>query len=149
VPSDHDIRIDLQAVIEAAAPLAVVFPWWCLGFDLPQWPGMLVSDDDQDRPHGWIITRQAISRAEAANGLTDRRATYAIWCFHYYDTGSEAANSEDLFQAEIDAVADALGAASVSGIHLEPVQFPRILIAKFGEELLHVAQGSMEVVYCG
>ena len=141
--------MDLKTVVQAAAPLAVVFPWWCLGFDMSRWPGLLTSPDDDDRPHGWVITRMSILRTEAAQGLTDRRAVYAIWGFHDYSTGSEASNSEDLFQAELDAVADALGSDVVTGVHLEPLQYPQIQLSKFDQELLHLAKGDIGVVYCG
>ncbi len=149
MPSDHDIRVGIAAKVKLAAPLAVVFPWWCLGFDIPRWPGMLRSEDDSERAHGWVVTRRALDRTEANNGFFDTRATYAVWGFHYYATGNETANSEDLFQAELDAVAAALTPGAVSGVRLDPLQFPLIQIAKFGEELLHVGQGQIVAFWCG
>lgn len=148
MPSDHEIRTAIAGVVETAAPNAIVFSWWVLGFDVGQWAGLLASADDSNRSHGWVITRKAILREEGPNGVTDRTATYAVWGFHYYTTGNETANTEDVFQAEVDAVADALVANAVTGVRLEPVQFPTIDLGKFGEELLHFARGELVVKWC-
>jgi hypothetical protein len=148
VATDQEIREGIGTVVQAAAPLAVVFPWWCLGFDTGRWPGLVVSANDQDRPHGWVITRSAEERSEVPGGLFDVKSTYQVWAFHYYATGNEDANSEDLFSAEIDAVATALTPTSVAGVRLEPLQFPIISIFQCGQELLHVAKGQLVASCC-
>jgi hypothetical protein len=148
--SDKDIKAAIAEVIETAAPLSVVFPWWVLGHEMEEWPGILRSPDDNDRSHGWIITRRSNERTPGVGGTSDQRRLYHLWGFHYYETGNADLNTDDLFQAEIDAIGDALSdsdAITIIDYH-EQLQVPFIGVIKAGSELLHMALCQLTVSVC-
>lgn len=149
--SDHDIKGAIAEVIAGAAPKAVIFPWWALGRNQAEWAGLLRSPEDDDRAHGWIITRRANQRIGLVGGASEQRRTYYLWLFHYYDTGNAESNSDDLFQAELDAVGDAFadryGIPALISDH-EEFQVPIIDLISSGDELLHVGYGQLILTVC-
>ena len=150
-PNDSQIREQLRAQIQTVAPLAVVFPRWELGYNPVEWPGLLRSPNDDGKAHGWVITRRRNSGKKNHRRCVDRDWAYAIWGFHYYLTGNDATNSEDLFSAECDAVADTLDKDLELALPklqlIEAVDFQFDLFG-FGSEMLHLAQGVLVVRPC-
>ena len=44
--TESNVRSAIESLIQTAAPNAVVFPWWVLGYQRDVWPGLLRSDAD-------------------------------------------------------------------------------------------------------
>src|SRR5262245_44509336 len=102
--TEAQMRASLEEEIKAAAELAVVFPWWALGGDERKWPGKLVSPADGDRVHGYVITRRQTSAVRENPHCVRRFFTYHIRGLHWYETGDRTANSDLLYNAELDAI---------------------------------------------
>lgn len=150
-PNDKQIRTSIAALIQVAVPLSIVFPRWILGYDPAEWPALLRSPSDGNRAHGWIVTQRNDDGTVKGQRCIDRDYTYAVWGFHYYDTGNDALNSEDLFSAEREAVVATLDkdlAPLLPQLSVRtPVSFQYDLFP-FGGELMHVAQGRLVVRPC-
>jgi hypothetical protein len=116
LPSDDDVRNGVAAIIAATAPLAKVAGRWILRFEPGQWPGLLKSPADNDRTHGYVITRVENDGRREGIGKTKRLWTYRIFALHYYETGTDASNSEKKFKAELDAVTEALDNATMIAV---------------------------------
>src|SRR5262245_22810376 len=102
--TEAQMREAIEGEIQAAAPLAVVFPRWALGGDERQWPGKLVSPADGDRVHGYVITRRR-TFGERVNPTCVRRFfTYQIRGLRFYETGDRTANSDLAYNAELDTI---------------------------------------------
>ncbi len=155
-PTDAEIRTALASAIGTAAPLAKVFGWWILGAQEPEWPGYLRSDADVDassskkRVHGYIVTRSASTGAEIGNRCVRREFQYTILGFHYYSSGTSAANSETTFATEIDAITAALddrASLDTALARIQPITWSFDL-KSYGGELLHIARGLVTVQAC-
>ena len=160
-PADTSIRAALKSVIETAAPLAVVFDWWVLGANEDQWPGYLRSSSDLDangqkRVHGYVITRIGADpnegRATRRNSASVRRMfQYSILALRYYDSSSTSASNSDVtFNAELDAISDALDdltSVSATLSRAEPIAWA-VNLKPYGGELLHIARGVISVPSC-
>src|SRR5262245_26812712 len=156
--SDDTIRLKIKAVLQSAAPLAVVFPWWVLKDGFDQWPGILRADStDLDpatgkkRIHAYVIKREDSQGEWVAAKREKRRYFYQIFAFHYFSLGSETDNSEKLFIAEIDSIT-ALFAVPENLDHslkrVEPIRWQtRVNTGQFGETL-HIGIGSLELQPC-
>lgn len=152
LPSDKDVRAAIKAVIAAAAPNAVVAGRWVLKFEPAQWPGLLKSSADSGRTHGYVITRSRTGPASLLGvGRVKRLWAYTILGLHYYETGTDTTNSEDLFKAEIDAIVAALDAGSIAGTKqvTEELVFFQEDLKQYGTEFVHVALGTYVVEPCG
>lgn len=157
--TEAQIREAIKEVVEAAAPLAVVFSWWCLRPDPNTWPGILTptSGADSDKPHGYVITRR---RTEPTGGGDDGRINvcrvrrlfnYDIIGIHYHDTGNEDANSDLKFNAELDAICDSF----INKENFQDTALARSHVPEFavdlrmlGGSLKHFALGSLVVEQC-
>lgn len=152
LPSDDDIRAAIKAVIVGAAPIAVVAGRWILKFEQAQWPGLLKSTADNGRTHGYVITRIRNGPGNVVGiGRRKRFWRYSIMGIHYYDTGTDAANSEKLFKAEIDAITAAFDAGPVAGtrqVQEELIDWQEDL-KPYGTEFCHVAMATLVVEPCG
>lgn len=159
-PTDATIRTALKTVIETAAPLAIVFPWWALGADEDEWPAILRSSADasggRNRVHGYVITRSSNDATEGRGGRRNpesvkRLFQYTILALHYYNTASTtASNSDVVFNTELDAISDALDdltTVSSTLARAEPIAWA-INLKSFGGELLHVARGLVSIPSC-
>lgn len=150
--TDADIRTALTAVLTTAAPLAVVYPWWCLGADQDKWPGILRSTLDLDangakRTHGYVLTRKDSTGEDVAMRGTRRTSRYTIAALHYYTTGTTAANSDLTFHAEIDAITAALDDKTTLDALLQrrkPITWA-LDLKTLGGELVHIGMGSVEI----
>lgn len=154
LPSDQSVRAAISAIVTSAAPNAVVAGRWILRFEQGQWPGLLrpATGIDAGKTHGYVITRLRNGPATLIGlGRVKRFWTYSILGLHFYDTGTDASNSENLFKAEIDAITAALDAASVSGTKQVPEQMVMFEedLKQYGTEFCHVALGTFVVEPCG
>src|SRR5262245_9465514 len=151
--TELQIRDAIKTVLAAAAPNAVIFPWWVLGHDPNQWPGVLKpsSGPDAKMVHGYIVTRVNSEGIRRNSQCVRRIFTYAIWGFRYYDaTSTNASSSDVVFNAELDAISQAFVIASSLPLELRRVredgepQF-KLDLAVLGGELLHYATGRLVV----
>jgi hypothetical protein len=148
--TEAQIRAALETIIKAAAPNAVVYPWWVLGHDQNMWPGLLrpSSGPDANKVHGYVITRTQTDGKRENQQCVERQFSYTVWGFHFYETGDRTANSDLAFNAELDAIADSFIVVSslppeLRWIDSEP-SF-RVDLDVFGAQLLHYAVGQLQV----
>src|SRR5262245_27215885 len=148
--TEQQIRAAIRTVIVAQAPDAVVFPWWVLGHDPNQWPGLLKpsSGVDANKAHGYVFTRTQAEGGRKNAHCARRDFTYDIWAFYWYDeTSTNTASSDVRFNAELDAIANAFVNAASLPLELQRAELPqfRIDLNVFGGELLHYATGRLLV----
>src|SRR5262245_38433276 len=152
--TEAQMRAALQAEIEAAAPLAVVFPWWALGHDPNEWPGILKSPADSDRVHGYVITRRRTFGERENPNCVRRFFTYQIRGLRWYDeTGNEDANSDLAYNAELDAIGARFANKSSLPAPLKRIAEESELnfdvdLNVFGGELLHRSVGEITFEQC-
>lgn len=148
--TESQIRAAIKTVIETAAPTSVVFPWWVLGHDQNEWPGLLISSADSDRVHGYVITRTGTEGERKNPQCVTRSFSYDIWGFHFYKEDSTSASNSDLtFNTELDAICNAFINAATLPAELQRVEEEpsfRMDLDIFGGELLHYATGRLVVV---
>jgi hypothetical protein len=94
----------VAATTQNSVQLAVVFPWWVLGDNEDQWPGKLVSPGDGNRVHGYVITRYQTVAERVNPGCVRRFFAYQIRGMRFYETGNRTANSDLIYNAELDAI---------------------------------------------
>jgi hypothetical protein len=70
---------------------------------------------------------------------------------HWYLTGNDATNSEDIFKAELDAICAALDLATITGTRQDPEQLIEWNedLGQYGEEWCHSASGTLVLRPCG
>lgn len=148
--ADELIRVALTTRMQTAAPLAVVWSRWALGYNVAEWLG-LMRPENSNAAHGWLVTRrrQMVERTGVNQAAYTR--TYALWGFCSFAQGLTGSNSEQGFSAEVDAVEASLlpgtqlliGGKTVRIVSLELVSD----ITAFGGELAHFARGELVVRY--
>src|SRR5262252_1195894 len=140
--TESQIRTAIETVINANTTNAVVFPWWVLGDNPDLWPAILKSAGDGDKVHGYVITRQETAGDRKNAQCVTRNFSYAIWGFHWYDTGTRTSNTDLTFNGELDAICNALVIAASRPAELqlisEELDF-RVDLDVFGGQLLHYA----------
>lgn len=158
-PSDNAVRAAIKAVIASGVtqvggqPIAKILTRWTLGSidQSNDWPGELKAPNDQQRTHGYVITREEISAEVKGNVGPTRIWTYTIFVLHYHSSGNDALNSEDTFSAELDAVVaafDTVASANIGGAkRREPIRF-RTDLKPYGGKLHHVALGTLILEPC-
>lgn len=148
--TESQMRLDIETQIIAAAPLAVVFPWWALGEDESQWPGKLISSADGDQVHGYVITRRRAFAERVNPGCVRNFFTYQIRGLRFYETGTRTANSDLTYNAELDAIC-----ARFANKNTLPTSIKRIVEGQeldfridlniFGGQLLHRSIGEITI----
>ena len=149
--SDKDIREAIAAQIQIAAPLAIVWNRWVLGHDPGDWPAVMRSPNDANRVHGWCLTRRIIPVTGEMSNHVSTKPKYYISAVHYHEIGTDADNSEDRFQAEIDAVIQQFAkhdhAAEIIANH-EEMQIELIGLQNSGAEYVHWALAGLTLEIC-
>lgn len=151
--TEAQMRAALEGEIQAAAPLAVVFPWWALGGDESQWPGKLVSAADGDRVHGYVITRRRTFAERENSNCVRRFFTYQIRGLRFYETGNRTANSDLAYNAELDAICARFNSKSnlpqaIRRIAEDSELDFRIDLDLYGGQLLHRSVGEITIEQC-
>lgn len=146
--TEAQMRTALETVIATAAPKAVVFPWWALGHDQNEWPGMLkpATGLDAGKVHGYVITRTNTEGERKNPQCVTRLFAYDIWGFHFNETGTRVTNTDQTFSAELDAITSAFINAATLPEAVRQVEEElsfRIDLDIFGGELLHYATGRL------
>ena len=160
IPSltDQNIREALRDLVVEYAPKSVCFDWWILGAKRDQWPGKLRSTNDpgsdgKPRVHAYVISRVEASGEWKTGNCAKNENYYELWAFHYYETGTEASNTDLLFNAELDALrwryndlslitTDLPTQAETLSSRIIPLSW-RMDTDWFGGELLHFATASL------
>ena len=148
--TEAQVRASIKDVIQAAAPNAVIYPWWILGHKENHWPGLLRSSADDNKVHGYVITRSSNEGTETGSRCVRRYWSYELWGFHYYETGNSTSNTDLTFNAEIDAITDSFDQITELALPLQRRQVPKWIIdlGLYGGELLHFAVGSLTIEAC-
>lgn len=150
--TDEQIRTFLAARVAAADPTAVVWPRWVLGYDVPEWLGVM-RPANPDRAHGWLVTRRRQTVERKGVNQVEFTRTYVVWGFRSFQTGNNTANSEQEFSAALDAVEAALLPGtqfSIAGstVRVQELTFTSDL-QSFGNELAHFARGELVLRWTG
>lgn len=148
--TEAQIRAAIETVLTASTTNAVVWPYWILGHDPNQWPAVLKNSAAQ--VHGYVITRTDIDGTERSEDrknaqCIDTTLSYAIWGFHFYDTGTRLSNTDLTFNTELNAIRAAFEVATSLPVELARAGAPtfRVDLDVFGGELLHYATGRLVV----
>lgn len=152
--TEAQMREAIETEIKAAAPKAVVFPWWALGGDERQWPGKLVSTADEKRVHGYVITPSRTYSVRESASCVRQRFTYEIRGLRWYDdTGTRIANSDLAYTAELVAICgrfanrNTLPKAINRIVEDGELDF-RINLNLYGGQLLHRSSGQITIEQC-
>jgi hypothetical protein len=149
--SEQSIRDAIAAQVKIAAPLAVVWNHWVLGSEPTEWQAVMRSPDDANRVHGWCVTRRIVPVTAEMSEHISTKPTYILSGVHYFFHGSNADNSENLWQAEIDAVIQQFAkhdtAAAVIANH-EELQVRMIGHQNSGAEKIHWTYGELTLEIC-
>jgi hypothetical protein len=148
---DKDIRMALAAQIEIAAPLAIVWPRWVLGADPADWAGVMRSENDGGKVHGYSMSRRSSSSVGEMSAHVSTESRYVVVAVHYYLVGDDATNSEDIFKAEIDAIRAQLALHDPSALAVSnhnELQVTVEGIQQAGAEKLHWAWLELTVMSC-
>lgn len=152
--TEAQMREAIEAEIIAAAPLAVVWPFWALGGDERLWPGKLVSVADENRVHGYVITRRETRAERAQPNCVRRFFTYQIRGLRWYDEkGTRTANSDLVYNAELDAICARFANKSTLPQAIRRIAENSELnftvdLNLYGGELLHRAVGQITIEQC-
>lgn len=150
--TDEQIRAFLAGRLQTAAPNAVVWPRWVLGYNPAEWLGVM-RPSNADQAHGWLVTRRRQTVERKGVNQAEYERTYAIWGFRSFLTGNNTANSEQDFSAEVDAVEAALLPGSrftinTTTVRVQSVQFTSDL-QEFSGELTHFVRGELTLRWRG
>jgi hypothetical protein len=152
--TEDEMREDLEGVIQTAAPLAVVFPWFALGGDEQTWPGKLVSVKDQNRVHGYVITPTRTYSIRQNPNCLRQFFGYRISGLHWYETGKRTSNSDLIHAAEIRAICQQFAnkndlPKSIRRIVSEGRELDfQINLKQYGGRLLHRSGGEITIEQC-
>jgi hypothetical protein len=149
IPTDAQIREQIAAAIQIAAPKAIVFPFWVIGFNETDWPGALISPNDEKRVHGYVIGRRETDGFKRGNGCVRRTYGYFILGMHYYSGGPVTNNSEKLFSAEVDAITDKFDKPELLNSILARVQPLKLecFMRTLGQQV-HISRGTLFLSPC-
>jgi len=151
--TEAQMRAELEGQIQLAAPLAVVFSWWALGGDDRQWPGKLVSAADDNRVHGYVITRRRTFGKRENPACVRRFFTYQIRGLRWYETGDRTANTDLTYNAELDAICARFAnrttlPKSINRIAENSELDFTIDLNVFGGQMLHRSVGEITIEQC-
>ncbi len=142
--SSYEIQVAIAAVIQAAAPSAIVVPRNILGqLQQGQW-GMI--QDGSNKIHGWVVTMIANPITNEINLEYDPR--FWVWQILQYDTGNDTVNSEKTFLDENDAVRNAFSPPLGDPLqNANPPSFDDMRTSPegMGGALVHIARGFITV----
>lgn len=151
--TEAQMREAIETEIIAAAPLSVVYSWWILGGDENQWPAKLVSVNDSNRVHGYVITRRRTFADRENPACVRRFFTYQIRGLRFYESGTRTSNSDLTYNAELDAICARFAnkntlPKAISRIADESELDFRVDLNWLGGELLHLSLGEITIEQC-
>jgi len=150
--TDPQIKTALYDLIEPIVRPGLVYKRWELGFNTANNVQMLTCPDEislvtgKALLHAWMMTRKAAPSGAPQMGRSEPAWTYRLWGFLSYETGPDDSNSEDRFNAEVDAVTAAvnrlptLGLLDNSFLGHDGLQVLDLDTYPLGEEIVHLAK---------
>ena len=176
-PTDTLIRQSIAGVIRKAlvnlygsskGDAVIIHDHWLWGFSLGENASLLkvTTGEELGLIHGWLIGLSGVSRARPdannakqgvhhlRNRSINRRdvlRSYRVWCYHQFNVGTSAENSENTLASEIEEVADELSRTTLLDIDNpsmmghEELQFAPIDVFHFNGIQANVAQGTLNV----
>lgn len=148
--ADERIRLALATRIQTAAPLAMVWSRWALGYNVSEWLG-LMRPNNSEAAHGWLVTRRRQTVERTGVNQASYTRTYALWAFRSFVQGQTGDNSEQHFSTEVDAVEAALLPGTQLLIESKTVRIVSFEVTSdimsFGGEFAHFARGELVVRY--
>jgi hypothetical protein len=152
-----DLRNGIKEVIMAAAPGARVHNRWGLKYDLMSTIARLKSETDPEVIHAWMIKVREVTPQQLSigGGETVYPLIIDVWGFKGFEFGTDADNSQDAFENEVDDVIAYLDANRRNAFGLSALQKPyfrdmeitenwQLDIASFGEGYdVHIAKGAI------
>lgn len=101
MPTQKQMREATKTAIQAAAPTAKVISRNILDLVNNKWLTFLNSPADGKRLHGWCVTWEG---GESDRYLYEYDAVISLFGAYEYRTGDDTSNSEDEWNAEVEAV---------------------------------------------
>jgi hypothetical protein len=144
LPTEIEIRNAIAARIKATAPTAVVIPRDVVNALDGTWLSLL--EDDNGKVHGWVVTLESMPLTEDRGDSAEYDLRFSVWRFLDYDTGDDAANSEDQGSVERAAVVTAFARRSTLPAVLSncsPLEFGRTAIRYVGDKCVHIDEGTI------
>lgn len=142
------IKAQIAAVVDPNE--ARIITRWKLSVDPEEWGAVLRSKKDNNKIHGWMITRTGVrSTPQLAVGHHYEYAyTYALWYFKSVKEGTEAENSEIDFNEVLDDLLRRLHDNPTLG--LDPQSGPDVVDAHDGLQIrdIDTVNGSIHVAQC-
>lgn len=161
--TDKQARAALKASIDGVVGAGPkVYPYNALNYnftpenkpDFSEWPGLFTYGTSGESIHGWVIKRTARSADLRQSGCSDLLLGFDVWGFFKFDPDLDVSgnSSDDIFNAIVDNVAEAVNASSVITINGHAVthlglQFPSLTVLRAGQQFLHFAGGYIELLY--
>lgn len=146
------MREAIEGEIKAAAPKAIVYPWWALGGTESAWPGKLVSPADDNLVHGYVITPSRTYSERENPNCVRQFFTYEVRGLRWYDdAGTRAANSDLDYTAELIAICQRFANKSSLPQSIRRIVNEwdfRINLNLYGGQLLHRSIGSITIEQC-
>lgn len=148
--TDKQIRQAIATIIDGVQPNAKIYPRWMQSFEEGEFVALLRSADDSDRVNCWMISRVRRDEDLAAEPV-DLTWSYAVNFYFQYEFGYDSQNSEDALDTHLEAVTKAirdkpdLNLGHVDIREHGGLQFTAIGVVAFGETLVHIAQGELDV----
>lgn len=148
--TDAEVKTAIKAIIAAACPDAVVWPYNALSHRLAEWPAMFRKTDGT--VEGCVIMRTKISAAWK-NGTREKAVWhYTILVFYGFRTGKENDNSDQEFAVKLDAIRAGFRAEPTLGINCverhDLLQVDANTTIDCGEETVHLANCGLAVHVC-
>jgi hypothetical protein len=159
--TDKQIRQAIAAAIEPLVGTGVVYSWNVLKAAktgtpeqmrqaVSEWLPMFQTSDGLT--HGWVIRRAERTSEHMGGTASYFYPVYDVWGFYGYYSTDEDTNSENDFNAVIDALADAFPAQRTLTVNSRVLQsgglqFPVISLLFGTEEMVHFAGGRIELQF--
>lgn len=158
-----DIRKGIKAILMAAAPNARVHNRWALKYDIESTLDYIRATDNSDNIHAWMVTISGAPASQVKVGggggaEIEYDLSIKIYGFKSFIFGTDASNSEDSFDDEVDDVVAYFNANRLAAFGLTEEQGRKYLrdvnllpqfemeVAAFGEGYdVHVAKATMNV----
>lgn len=156
---DKQIRTALKNYLLEIDPDAEVYAFDTLSHDPGEWANLFRKDvGEVEKIHGWVIRRTDITDSWERQTASKAAYVYEIWGFYGFRAVDENDNSDDEFQAIVDAFCDKLRANPRLGLcggpgacpidEHELPQFKRMTTLGAGGEQLHFAPATLKVKLC-
>ncbi len=153
-----DIRKGMKQILMVAAPNARVHSRWALKYDLQSTIDYILAENDPTKIHAWMVSVESapVANVKVGGGELEYELNIRIWGFKSFVFGTDASNSQDSFEDEVDDVVAYFNANRLYAFGLTEEQGRKYLrdaptlpqfeleVAAFGQGYdVHVAKGTI------